>query len=148
MSKFIYRMESILSLKYKIEEQAKGEFAAARKRLDEEEERLSHLKGRKDDYEEKGRHLRENNLNVQDILENKYAISQMEEFILQQEVQVKIAENELENARLYLQEVMQERKAQEKLKEKAFEEFIKEENARESKEIDELVSYRFGQKRR
>jgi len=37
---------------------------------------------------------------------------------------------------------------QEKLREKAFETFIKEENARESKEVDELTSYTYGQKRR
>ena len=41
---------------------------------------------------------------------------------------------------------MQERKTQEKLKENAFEDFKKELNAAESKEIDELVSYRFGRK--
>ena len=43
---------------------------------------------------------------------------------------------------------MQERKINEKLTENAFEVFIREENARESKEVDELVSYTYGQKRR
>ena len=43
---------------------------------------------------------------------------------------------------------MQERKIQEKLRENAFEAFMKEENAREGKEVDELVSYTYGQKRR
>ena len=41
---------------------------------------------------------------------------------------------------------MQESKTQEKLKEKAFEEFIHEENAREAKEVDELTSYTHGRK--
>ena len=44
-------------------------------------------------------------------------------------------------------EAMKESKTHEKLKEKAFESFMKEENAREYKEIDELVSYTYGQKR-
>ena len=39
---------------------------------------------------------------------------------------------------------MQERKTQEKLKENAFEEFKHELGSEESKEVDELVSYRFG----
>ena len=39
---------------------------------------------------------------------------------------------------------MQERKTHDKLKEKAFEQFVKDENARESKEIDELTSYSYG----
>ena len=32
----------------------------------------------------------------------------------------------------------------EKLKEKAFEKFVAEENQKEQKEVDELVSYRYG----
>ena len=42
---------------------------------------------------------------------------------------------------------MQERKTHEKLKEKEFEQFLLDEAASESKEIDELVSYRHGQKK-
>ena len=56
------------------------------------------------------------------------------------------AERQLEEARLKLQNAMQESKTQEKLKEKAFEEFVHEENAREAKEIDELTSYTHGRK--
>ena len=36
MARFIYRMQSILNIKEKMEEQARMEFAAARMRLDEE----------------------------------------------------------------------------------------------------------------
>ena len=50
-------------------------------------------------------------------------------------------------AREVLNEAMKERKIHEKLKEKAFDEFRQEENKKEQKEIDELVSYRFGKVR-
>ena len=148
MSRFVYRMQNILNLKYKLEEQAKLDFAAARKRLDDELEKLELLFGRKAAYEEEGRRLRENELNVQDILDNKNAILQMDDYILLQKVQVSRAEEELEAERRKLQEIRQERQVQEKIREKAFEIFIKEENARESKEVDELTSYTYGQKRR
>ena len=148
MSKFVYRMQNILNLKYKLEEQAKMEFAAARRRLTEEEEKLELLYRRKDSYEEEGRRLREDTLRVLDILDNRNAILQMEEFIELQKIEVAKAEEALEVERQKLQEVMQERKVQEKLREKAFEAFMKEENAKESKEIDELVSYTYGQRRR
>lgn len=148
MSKFIYKMQSILSLKYKMEEQAKLSFAAARRRLDEEEEKLDILAGRKRDYEDEGRRLRSDSLNVQKLKDNRDAISQMEEFIVWQRKAVETAEKELEIEREKFTQVMQERKIQEKLREKAFEEFIMEENARESKEVDELTSYTYGQKRR
>lgn len=148
MSKFIYRMQNILNLKYKLEEQAKMEFAAARKRLDDEEEKLKLLIQRKDSYEEEGRVLRADSLNVQDIIDNRHAILQMEEFIEDQKIRIAEAEAELERQRRKLQEAMQERKVYEKLREKAFDAFIKEENAREGKEVDELTSYTYGQKRR
>ena len=148
MSKFVYRMQNILNLKYKLEDQAKMEFATARRRLTEEEEKLENFYRRKDSYEEEGRRLREDTLEVMDILDNRNAILQMDEFIELQKLEVAKAEAALEVERQKLQEVMQERKVQEKLREKAFEAFIKEENAKESKEVDELVSYTYGQKRR
>ena len=53
---------------------------------------------------------------------------------------------ELEQARQKLNTVMQERKMHEKLKEKKFDEFIVELNAQENKEVDELISYKYGSK--
>ena len=44
MAKFIYRMQSILDIKSKMEEQAKQEFATARMKLSEEEDKLENLK--------------------------------------------------------------------------------------------------------
>ncbi len=146
MAKFKYRMQSILEVKKKLEEQAKNEFAAARAALNEEEEKLEQLNKRKEAYEEEGRALREDTLNIMDIIENKEALLRMDEFIAEQQLNVKRAEDHMEEARLALQTAMQESKTQEKLREKAFEQFMKEENARESREIDELVSYTYGTK--
>ena len=146
MAKFRYRMQSILEIKKKLEEQAKNEFAAARAVLNEEEEKLEQLKKRKEAYEDEGRALRENTLNIMDIIENKEALLRMDEFIADQQLNVKRAQDRMEGARLALQTAMQESKTQEKLREKAFEQFVKEENKRESKEIDELVSYTYGRK--
>lgn len=141
MAKFIYRMQSILEIKLKMEDQARTEFATAKMHLDEEEERLQYLKDRKTGYEQRGRELRKDGLKVFEILENKEAIDRMEEFILLQMENVRIAERQLDEARLRLQEAMQESKTHEKLREKAFDEFVHEENAREAKEVDELTSY-------
>lgn len=146
MARFIYRMQSILDIKTKMEEQAKMEFAAARMRLDEEEEKQRVLEERKNAYEEKGRALLRDSLKVLEIMENQDAIARMDEFIALQQKNVEKAQQLLEEARVSLQMAMQESKTQEKLKEKAFEEFIHEENAREAKEVDELTSYTHGRK--
>ena len=144
MAKFKYRMQSILNIKEKLEEQAKNEFAAARMRLDEEEEKLRALEERKLFYEDEGRRLRESALNVLDLNENKIAIDRMKEFISIQQIEVNRAAALLEQARINLTNAMQEAQIQNKLKEKAFEEFKKEINAQEAKEIDELTSYTYG----
>lgn len=146
MAKFKYRMQSILNIKLKMETQAKQEFAAAKIALDTELERLDTLYKRKSEYEQQAAKLLQGILNVQEITDNKEAILKMEEYIIVQSKQVELAEQQLEEARVRLTEVMKERKTHETLKEKAFEEFLLELNRQESKEIDELTSYTYGQK--
>ena len=148
MSKFIYRMQNILNVKYKLEDQAKTEFMLANQILREEEEKLQTLEKRKKGYEDAVRNLLQNQLQVDRIKENQEAIVRMDEFIRAQIIKVEEAARQVEIKAAKLTELMQERKAQEKLKEKAFEAFLQEENAKESKEIDELVSFTYGRKQR
>ena len=146
MAKFKYRMQNILNIKEKLETQAKNEFAEARLRLDDEIEKLNGLESRKADYEEEGRAMRLSAINVRDLNDNKYALERMDELIALQKHQVERAQRILETARDKLTTAMQETQIQNKLREKAFEEFKKELNAQESKEVDELTSYTYGQR--
>lgn len=147
MAKFVYRMQSILNIKIQMENQAKMELGQAQRKLLEEEERLQTLYDRKEYYLEEGRRLRMDSLKVLSLRDNEYAVARMEEYIEAQKENVKKAELQVEEARQKLQEIMTERKAQERLREKAFEQFMQEENAKEGKEVDELISYTYGQKR-
>ena len=147
MAVFRYRMQNILAIKEKLETQAKMDYARAAAALQREEEHLRHLRDRKAGYEEEYRQRTSDVLHVSDIQESQEAISRMDDFILTQMDQVKQAEVFLEHMRVALQEAMQERQTYEKLREKAFEEFMAEERAKESKEIDELTSYVASQKR-
>ena len=70
----------------------------------------------------------------------------MDEYIQNQAIRIQAAAKEVEMARLALQTVMQERKAHEKLKENAFQAFLKEEQAEESKAIDGMTTYSHVQK--
>ena len=144
MARFRYRMQNILDVKEKLESQARNDFAIANAVLAEEEEKLAGLKQRKADYEEDLRALYAENLDLQKINETIEAIDNMKERIAIQEGVVRQAMHNVDLARERLTEAMQERKTHEKLKERQFEEFLQEEAARESKEIDELVSFRHG----
>ncbi|MFT3984897.1 MAG: flagellar export protein FliJ [Lachnospiraceae bacterium] len=147
MAKFFYRMQNILNIKLKLETQAKNEFAIANVKLREEEEKLKQLRSRQNGYEEELKQLYSANLKIREITETQQAIEIMKYQIKLQILQVKHAQKNLEAARARLQNAMQERKTHEKLKEKEFEQFLLDEAAKESKEIDELVSYRHGQKK-
>ncbi len=147
MAKFFYRMQNILNIKLKLETQAKNEFAIANIKLREEEEKLEQLKNRQNGYEQELKQLYSANLKIKEIMDTQQAIEIMKYQIKLQVLQVRHAQKNVETARAKLQNAMQERKTHEKLKEKEFEQFLLDEAAKESKEIDELVSYRHGQKK-
>lgn len=146
MAKFIYRMQSLLNIQYQLESQAKMELGRAQMRLNEEEEKLQILIGRKAAYLEEGRRMRSDRLHIMDLKDNRNAMLIMDEMTEVQREQVRKAEKVVEEARSRLQEVMRERKMHEKLREKAFVEFVREENAAEHKAVDELTSYTYGQR--
>ena len=146
MAKFRYRMQSILNIKYQLENQAKMDLGRAQVRLMEEEEKLQTLIDRKEAYLEEGRRMRSKTLHVSELRDNSNAVSVMDEMIDRQKEQVAKAEEAVEAARVRLQEVMQERKMHERLKEKALEQFRREQNAAEFKSVDELTSYTYGQR--
>lgn len=146
MAKFIYRMQSVLNIKEKLEEQAKNEFALASQRLNEELEKLEQLENRQEEYRQEGVRLREDILDPLALQENVNALEYIKQAIIEQQKRVKAAVAEMERARKKLQECMIERKTHERLREKAFEEFKVEVNKQESKEVDELVSYVYGRK--
>lgn len=148
MAKFIYRMQNILNIKYKLEDQAKNEFTLANRILQEEEEKKEKLLTRQAKYRQEAKVLLSRKLDVLRIKENKEAILRMEEYIRAQDRVIQKAQKTVEEKAEALATLRQERKAQEKLKEKAFDDFMQEENAKESKEIDELVSFTYGKRQK
>lgn len=143
MAKFVYRMQNILDIKYKLETQAKSEYAVAANRLRNEEKKLQCLNEEILGYEEKIRLNSLNTVNVENLKWFSNAISIKKDNVKKQIEVIEIAKKELELARIKLSDVMIDRKTHEKLKEKAFEEFKHEISDTEMKEIDELVSYNF-----
>ncbi len=146
MAVFRYKMKNVLDVKLKLEDQAKAAFAEAMAALNAEEEKLSELFDRLEWYEEEGRRMRRDSIDVNDLRDNTRAIDNLKDQIEAQKENVRRAQAVVDRARNELNTAMQERKIQEKLRDNAFEEFKHELNAAESKEIDELVSYRHGRK--
>jgi len=146
MARFAYRMQSILNIKLQLERQAKMEFGQAQAILNAEETKLENMKSRRAEYVEEGRNLRESELDFLKIKENETGIKLMDELIAGQIEVIRRCMRDVERAREKLTLTMKERQAQERLRERAYEEFLEEEKSKEAKEVDELVSYRYGLK--
>lgn len=143
MAKFFYRMQNILDVKEKLETTAKQEYAEARRRLSEEEEKLEGLKKRRYQYYLAYQKAIQGKLDFMEIETCSNAMDVMDGMIAEQREMVKKRSKELEQARQKLNQVMQERKMHEKLKEKKFEEFKQELNVQEGKETDEVAGYQY-----
>lgn len=143
MKKFRYKMENVLQIKKKLEDQIKIAYGNARLKLTMEEEKLEQMVQKKNSYEDQLRSLRSGKLDLFQIKQCEQAIEIMKMNIKQQKTVVKNAAHRLEVARIRLNDAMAERKTQEKLKEKAFEEYMLEFDYEERKEIDELNSFRY-----
>jgi flagellar FliJ protein len=140
-------MQSILELKEKLEGQAKMEFAAAQMQLRIEQDKLNNLIEKRKMYQEICCTLQQKEvLNIPDILSYRDYIDICDILINEQKKVVDKAYKVVENARKKLALVMQERKMQEKLKEKAFEQFLLEERDAENKETDQRSSFAYGQR--
>ena len=144
MAKFIFSMQNILSMKDKIEEQEKAEYSQVMMRFNEEQDKLNELIERQSMAEVELKNTINEVLDVREIREKEDFLEIIKMYVKEQQLIVIACEEEVRQARERLNEAMKERKIYEKLREKAFEEFIQEENKREQKEIDELVSYRYG----
>ena len=132
MGKFKYSMQNILDIKIKLETQAKNEFSEANRAYLIEKEKLEELFKKLS-----------GSLNISEINICKKNINSLKSAIRTQLMNVKKAEDMLEVKRVALNELMKERKTHEKLRDKKFEDFQKEEKDNESKEIDQLVSFTY-----
>ena len=146
MARFRYKMQNILSIKEKMETQAKQAFADAKRRLDHEIEELDALLARKKEIEQHAVEVLQGELDLHEIEDSQMARIIIDRKISDQRLRVSRAETALENSRAQLEEAVKERKTHEKLKEKQFDEFVREESRAESKTIDELTTYTYGQK--
>ena len=146
MAKFKYRMQNILDVKLKLESQAKITYGIANQKYMAEQQKLQEIVLRRNNYEKAWKECMTGTIDVRQVAHARADVNTMKTLMRRQMMEVHKAELELEDARRALNEVMQERKMHEKLKERAFEQFQQELKAEDSKEIDQLVSYTYGKK--
>ena len=144
MARSVFSMQNILNMKEKLEDQAKNNFAQANLRLQEAIAEQESLEQRLAEAKKKLQQDISDALDIRSIRNQEDAVEIFRMYVRQHILVVKQREKEVDVAREHLNEAMKERKTFEKLREKALEAFLAEENIREQKEVDELVSYRYG----
>ncbi len=149
MARFVYRMQSVLNIKQQTENQTKMEFGVAQAEYNKQREILEQYISRREQYLREAEELRqEPSLKLQDILDNQYAVAQMDSMIKQQMTVVEQFEAKLEKVRIKLTRNVQERKMQEILRDRAYAEYLEEEKQEEAKENDQRSSFTYGQKQK
>jgi flagellar protein FliJ len=143
MQKFGFRLESVLNLKSQLEDNAKNSLARATREL---ESQLDCLEGLKNVNEGSMNSLNAEvdvGIPVYRIMVYNSYLSYLKNKIIDQKENVNIAEQDVDINRESLIKAMQERKILEKLKEKKYQEYQKEQNKVEQLLIDELNSFKF-----
>ncbi|MCM1257416.1 MAG: flagellar export protein FliJ [Roseburia sp.] len=145
MAKFNYKLQSVLDIKEKLESQEKIAYGLATAKVLEEQEKLQKLMLQKAGYDKRARELVKGDIDLLEVKSCRNAVDTMKTRIRGQMIELHRAQKQQEIARNRLNSVMIERKTYEKLREKKMDEFKQELLLEEKKEIDELVSYTYGQ---
>ena len=143
MAKFTFRFASNLRIKERIEELRKIEYGKALAALEMEKQKKAMMLIERENTIDSFRNSVIKHITPYDLQMHNNYLGVLKERIIKQEAVIKKAEELVETKRLELVEAMKERKIMEKLKEKDYETFVKEEQLKEQKIQDEIVSYRY-----
>jgi len=143
MQKFGFRLESVLKLKSQLEDNAKNCLARATRELESQKDYLEDLKNTNEGSINSLNAEVDEGIPVYRIRTYNSYLSFMKNKITEQKENVNIAEQDVDINRESLIKAMQERKILDKLKEKKYHEYVKEQNKAEQLLIDELNSYKF-----
>lgn len=144
MAKFIFPMEKILDLKRKIEKQEEINLGERMKELNTTVQQMEVLKMKLADtlFDLQGE-LSSGHIIATNIKLHNDAIKFYQIKIEEQEEVIQQANQKVEEQKERLKKALQERKAYELLREKAYEIYMEEEKVTENKIVDEIVSFKY-----
>ena len=143
MAKFKFRLQGLLDIKLKIEDQKKQEYGLAMARVEQEKKKKQELLNKKEDSIVEFRERIDEIISSQSHASYNNYIEFLKEEAIRQDKVILEAQKQAEIKRQELVEAMKERKTLEKLSERQYEEFLLEQKLAEQRIVDEIVSYRF-----
>lgn len=146
MGKFVFRFDTILGVKEKIEDDKKNKLGISIQRLVAEQNKLDKLCYKKDDLVHNLEEKMQNTIKVKELRNLSYSLDMMQNIINKQEEVVEQSELETENKRRDLVEASKQKKIFEKLKEKDYGKHKYNQLRREYALTDEIVCYKTASK--
>ena len=143
MPRFQFRLQQYLGVKEQIEDQKEMEYAKALRMVEEEKRKLADMRRKLTENIEELRRSVSRSIAPIEIRRYNNTIERLKHHIKVQKDRVAAAESFAEEKRQELVQAMKERKALEIVKDNAREEFLKEANLAEQKQVDELVSFKY-----
>jgi len=142
MAKFKYRLQPILNLKSQIEDNLKNELGKALRKLQEEEAVLLGLEQEREENIEILNRKASAGITVESLKRHNAYIYRLREEIISQKENVNCARLNVDKVRGELVKIMQEREMLDRLKDKKYQAFLKEQLKKEQRLNDEIVSFR------
>jgi flagellar FliJ protein len=139
VKRFEFGLQTKLDVTVTREDQARQELALRRAQLDSEQRRLQALEGEREQCYQRLRQGQQEVLQLDELALVKSYLPRLKERIAAQAERVRRADNEVQAAQERLQELMQERKALEKLRDKEYAEYQQEVLRQEQLVIDEVA---------
>ncbi len=146
MAGYKFRLQRILDLKESMEEEKKNELRLALKRLEDEKNKLAEIQHRHADMQADFNGQAAAGLPVSQL---KLLLTYIEYFkkrLREQHLKIKMAEDYADSCRQVLIKATQEKKMMEKLKEIDYKKHLYNEQKKDDKLVDDLISFKEGNK--
>ncbi|MDD3706333.1 MAG: flagellar export protein FliJ [Clostridiaceae bacterium] len=142
MAAYKFKLQKLLDYKIKIEEDKKNKLGSALKRLENEKRRMIKLKKEFNEMEDLYRQKTSQGMSVNELKILANYIDYYKRGIKEQKVRIKMAEEYVTVCREELINATREKEMIEKLREKDYSKYLYEEQKKEEKLIDDLVSFK------
>jgi len=142
MAVYKFRLQKLLDYKTKVEEEKKNKLGSAVKRLEKEKRKMAELKKEFSDMQSLFQEKTSQGMAVNELKILANYIDYYKRGIKAQKVRIKMAEDYLSACREELIAATREKKMIEKIKEKDYSKYLYEEQKKEEKLVDDLVSFK------
>lgn len=143
MGKFIFRLQPVLNIKKQIEDSLKNDLGKAISEYEKEKEIYNKIEQEREEFAESINSKTQEGISIRDLQKYSKYISFLNDKVKYQMEKVKKAQDNVDKYREKLIKATQERKIIDKLKDKKYAEYLKEQLKKEQQINEEIANYKY-----